>query len=386
MADILAEIVQQLENDPQSARIRKLLFYVCYNQWLTDSEQVANTDLSRMVKLVQKFFPTPAVLQEQLQQIVNQISKPAEYSQVADTILAHCKRLHSLSQPSSASISDDGSDPEGITHAQSNVSQSFLHNPTARKVLSPITLFHQQAEISQKFANHPQADRLKKLLYCLTHRTWESDRTKLKDADFTTLIDSLWRLYNTYDELKQTTESVVQRLTKPIEYGAIAALLLEEVAPLYGKISKPTPLVTILSTPTPTPPRFDDKFDLRQDIMKSINPLRLKILLVSLLDGLFDESDAAWKNLRKQSLDELVDRFMTHSKTLSLLTLKLRDLAQQLSPTADYEAVATTFLKVITPHFPAKSSSSLQTIDKFKPSTDREDHLDHTNFVANQVG
>lgn len=386
MVDLLAEIAQQLEQDSQAQRIRKLLFYVCHNQWLTDPAQIAATDLSRLVKLVQQFFPSLAILQEQLQQIVNQISKPAEYSQIADVIVTHFTPLYDQNH-TQYNLRDHNLQDQSVTSPQLNDPTNFLSKTTAEKVLSPITLFQQQADIAKRLAAHPQADRLKKILYCLTHRKWESDRSQLEQADFTQLVDNLWRLYNTYDELQQTIENVVQRLTKPIEYGAIAAILLEETALLYGRTHKLTPLLTVLpATTEPTVPRCDPRFDIRQDLMKATNPLRLKILLVSLLDGLFDESDVAWNNLRKQSLDELVDRFINHSKSWSLLTLKLQDLVQQLSPSLEYEAVMEAFLKVIKPHCSDKRIQQGRDLEKIKPSSNIGESVDSSKLVAEKAG
>jgi adenylate cyclase len=352
MQDASATIARQLAQDDQAKRIYKLLIYVSEGAWVGEIAPPSEAMMQRGLCQVLQQFPDYGKLRSHLHANVNTLSKPAEYSEVADIILETIAQVHGVS----------GDDP----------TTTFL------RILPELTLPPENS-IYTPIAAHltplPNQIRLKKLAFCVAQSVWEGDVAKLEAMSWLDLMTTLHQRYPQELELTQAFQQVVSRLSKPIEYSLLAETLINAIRPLYEIAPAETPAAFIpgslevaqdqseqvseadiefpLAYQTleivPPAPWSEGKgavlveaidsviFDLHYDIMKQSNPLRLKHLLLILVNSLEPEDAIDGMDLRQQTTIPLLSTaFRIHRKP-EILAIKLREIARKLPDPEEYE-------------------------------------------------
>lgn len=95
-----------------------------------------------------------------------------------------------------------------------------------------------------------------------------------------------------------------------------------------------------------------DLFDLRQAIMRYANPLRVKILLFSLLHERYQHDSVEQALLLKSyELDKLLSRTLKAYRRLYLLSSNLRRAAEQLDNPEEYTQTAMAILRAVKPFY-----------------------------------
>jgi hypothetical protein len=340
MEEIAASLARQFARDSQSVRMKKLLLYACYGQWENDIERLQEVDLEPVILQLRDGYPSLSQLQAHLQATVNHLSKPAEYSQVADALLANLSDLYPQSEASEVE------EPEEPTAFLGNFNPKLL-SPTGAN-----PLFVRQLQIAKALDLHPDRPRIAKLLICITRQHWESDELALAQADIRELIDEIWRLCSTLNDVQQAMVAVIQRLNKRAEYATIAKMILQQLRPLYDYQPVATPSLTtagfVAALPTmfpPVPARLQP-FDSRLEIIKFCNPLRAKILLFSLLHHSLDNVDQVYSLLRSHSLESLLEELVA-AYDATEISDRLYQMIPHLADAEDYQAVAAAILKAL---------------------------------------
>jgi hypothetical protein len=363
MQDASATIAYQLAQDDQAKRIYKLLIYVSEGAWVGDISAPSEVMMKRGLHQVLQQFPDYGKLRSHLHASVNTLSKPAEYSEVADIILETIAQVHGVS----------GDDP----------TTTFLRVLPELK-LTPENMIY--AGIAAHLATLSNQIRLKKLAFCVGQSVWEGDVAKLEAMSWLDLTTLLHQRYPQNAEVVQAFQQVVSRLSKPIEYSLLAETLIHAIAPLYpsDEIAPETLPETFTIAipeslePAETPdkpeqpeqqPQVDEEFklaydtvdvippspwgdskgvvlvesidavifDLHFDIMKLSNPLRLKHLLLILVNSLEPEDAIDGIDLRQQTTIPLLSTaFRIHRKP-DILAIKLREIARKLPDPEEYE-------------------------------------------------
>lgn len=360
MQDISAALARQFAEDEQSQRIYKLLLYITEGVW--EAEVISPTEMA-MLGLIRKLlgkFPDRAILTHHLHASVNTLSKPAAYSQIADFILDTVAFVQ-------------GTPLGGATSTFLRSPAQSSHTAEAYEIDRRITL------ISETLTRHPKNDRLKKLMLCVERSTWESDPGRLNAIAWNDILHSLYHQHPHLDHLTNATHKVVDRLSKPIEYAIIAQVALQQIHSLYQPLNlllskdsasptspfaaaAPPPdhapleetLATLPLSPThltssdlpPIPltlwkyestPIAPHIFDLRHDIIKSGNPLRVKHLLLMLTLNIDAQEALNPRTLRQEStLPLLATAFRLHRKP-EILAIKLKEIARKLPTPEEYE-------------------------------------------------
>ncbi len=362
MQDASATIARQLAQDDQAKRIYKLLIYVSEGAWVGEIAPPSEAMMNRGLCQVLHQFSDYGQLRSHLHASVNTLSKPAEYSEVADIILETIAQVHGVS----------GDDP----------TTTFLRILPELK-LTPETSIY--TPIAAHLTPLPNQIRLKKLAFCVAQSVWEGDVAKLEALSWLDLMTTLHQRYPTELELIQAFQQVVSRLSKPIEYSLLAETLMDAIRPLYEVAPAETPATFIpgslqavegqaaegqaaedepeqasetdaefpLAYQTldiiPPAPWSDGTgavlvesidsviFDLHYDIMKQSNPLRLKHLLLILVNSLEPEDAIDGMDLRQQTTIPLLSTaFRIHRKP-EILAIKLREIARKLPDPEEYE-------------------------------------------------
>ncbi|MEB3357865.1 MAG: hypothetical protein VKK04_14135 [Synechococcales bacterium] len=362
----LDEAVRDISLAQHLPRIKKLLVYACTQQWESDPRQLAGYHLHDLLEALLHRAPTVERLQALLYQLTDCLSKPAEYTLIANLIIEQLRPLY-----------EDGTE---------SVTPVSHHFPVCEA-------------IAHQLAQDPQALRVKKLLVLLCRSVWERDAQRLDCIPWESLVRELYQRAQTSDQLRAALNSAVRTLNKRTEYGAIARTILQACEPLYWDaansggeirsnsavpttgIMEPAIAATIDSAPPadaalPSPPAslvvkaLDelDWFELRLEIMKYTNPLLAKQLLLAVLypSTAKEQSNqspanwqaAGWRTLREHDLGGLLRRFLLPGHSLAELETALVTAVQQLNAPHHYPQVAATLLRIIRPVLvPARSQS-----------------------------
>ena len=370
MQDASATIARQLAQDEQATRIYKLLTYVSEGAWVGDISSPSEAMIHRVLDQLLKQFTDLTLLRSHLHASVNTLSKPAEYSQIADTILEAIFLARG-----------GGEDP----------TTTFL------RVVSPLvnsqtTLY---TTIAAQLLQLPNQVRLKKLAFCAAQSIWEGDVAKLEAMSWVDLTKMIHQRHAKRKELKKGLQQVVSRLSKPIEYSLLAETLIDNLQALYQLSSVNVPSIVpaelhfspvlngsdaeslanldAVNRDTHVPKSADvippspwsdgtgssmvesidaAVFDLHFDIMKLANPLLLKHLLLILVNSIEPEEAIEGMTLRQQStIPLLATAFRLHRKP-EILAIKLREIARKLPDSDEYE----TTIEAIMRAFKSRSS------------------------------
>jgi hypothetical protein len=304
MSDEFAFVIQQLEQDANALRIKKLLLYVCKNWWENDATRLNVISLASLVEEIRQTHLTVEHLRSRLTHLVGTLNKSAEYFSIAHTIASALEIL-------------------------------YTQETTAIAVpKSPVP----QDPIIEKLEQEVQVIRIKKLLICACRKYWEANPKVIEQIALKELIDDLIELHPTFDQLRSGLNAVVKTLNKPIEYFAITEIILREVEVRYGKANEPQPI-------SETVEGTIDLFDIRLEILKYANPLQTKILLFSVAYYLFEFRNQDWLNLRLYSLDGLLRTVLSQTSSLEDLQQKLQSKAQYLGQSEQYVEIVPVIVK-----------------------------------------
>lgn len=339
MEEIAASLARQFSRDSQAVRMKKLLLFACYGQWENNLERLHTVTLEPVILQLRDGYASFQQLQAHLQATVNQLSKPAEYSQVADALLVNLSDLYPETQVGK------GEEEEEPTAFMGGFNPNVF-------VSSGNPLFMRQLQIAKALDLHPDRDRIAKLLICITRQQWETDPLALAQADVRELVDEVWRLCSTLDDVQQAMVTVIQRISKRGEYAAIAKMILQQLKPLYEYIAPPPHEPTTEGIIASLPPMFPpvpvalQSFDSRLEIIKFCNPLRAKILLFSLLHHALPLGDPAPMMLRHHTLESLLQDLVAAYDATEIGD-QLYQVAQHLPDADDYQSAVAAILKAL---------------------------------------
>jgi len=232
---------------------------------------------------------------------------------------------------------------------------------------------------------HENSSRIKKLIYSVCKKHWENDLAVIDKIGLCNLLQELRISNPTIDDFKSQLYNVVKTLNKQAEYSLVANVIVSEMIKLYFEDQEATEIlpsqeVSILDakpsaskTPSVSPQknRFDlvyDPFELRLEIMKYTNPLRVKILLFSFLKHKFDMSDQDWLLVKSCELDNLLKNTFYACETILDLELKLHKIAKTLPEPNEYTQAANAIIQAMKPLYTAQvmatnQSESTQLLD-----------------------
>ncbi len=99
---VLQGIVQDLEQDAQIIRIKKLLLLSCTGHWESDSQKIGLLDTTRLIHRLRGLSPEMDVLERRLRQAAAYLNKPMVYDAIATTLIHKCAQLYQQAPPAPA--------------------------------------------------------------------------------------------------------------------------------------------------------------------------------------------------------------------------------------------------------------------------------------------
>jgi len=321
------EVAQELAQEQNLTRIKKLLIYICTQVWESDRPYLDQVSLVDLLHDLRAIAPTADQLQSRLDTAVQSLSKAAEYTLVSGIIMTRVERLYP----------DMG----------------------ARRGLADEDLY---GAIAQRLEQNAGGDRIKKLLLLACKSTWVPDAIQLAEVNLTDLIRDLHGLTPSLVTLQAVLESLVNTLSKRAEYTIASNEISNAFQPLYaattGKVAALLPPPIDLSEGAwqasqpalSQAPDLFDLFDLRLEIMRYTNPYRAKVVLFSLLHEPFTNSTEQESMVKSHTLDDLL-RVMLQTYKLSEVEVQLLSVAKNLEDAEDCVQAAQVILGAIKPFY-----------------------------------
>ncbi len=213
-------------------------------------------------------------------------------------------------------------------------------------------------EIAKYLEHHESSQRIKKLIFFACKNEWENDQDTLDRFKLQELIQELSSLNPTIDHLNLSLSIAVKNISKPKQYSIIASIIIKEIQKLYLTSEEQTGIILnppdqeeqtgiILNSPHQNIPIFYsseqrssnlptktpssskksqyNQFDLRQNIMRFANPLRVKIILFSALYRRFTFNEDDWLKLKAEELDTLLQLLFDSCSTIGELESKINN-------------------------------------------------------------
>ncbi|MBW4468005.1 MAG: hypothetical protein KME07_21480 [Pegethrix bostrychoides GSE-TBD4-15B] len=400
----LSQIASELCQDANLLRIKKLLFYVCTENWETDQQRLERLSLSVLLQHLLESSPSFEAFQQKINQAAASLNKSAEYRIVAHAVISRFS----------------------VVYAELHQEQVAA---TGQEVYW--TVMHQLQTLM------PAAEdqrRVKKLMLLTCRGSWETEASRLEELSLSALVRELHQVAPTAASLSATLTQVAQALNKPAVYSQLADRISLAFQPLYDSaitasvtasvtelrcasaeaavlpFAPPEPAVrgTNLTATNPTaadlsaaaiPSQLNtaeqptrtmlrvvqparsaspaarpaqsatrrvkkpadlraDLFDLRLEIMQDSNPYRIKILLFSLLHEPFQPDADHEALLRTHELDELLHGLFLSYRQYAELDGKLRQTAIALAK-EEYLQPAEALLRAVLPYYMAAPAVDL---------------------------
>ncbi|MDV3353367.1 adenylate/guanylate cyclase domain-containing protein [Leptolyngbyaceae cyanobacterium CCMR0082] len=363
------QALQSLGDHPDHLRIKKLIFGTCQNLWENDTTVLDQFSLQHLIDALVQRNPSVEHCRASLYRIVATLNHKEVYSDVAEVIL---QAITPLYIERAASLLPGGEPEEAEDAAEESVEESK----------------DRYQQVADELERDSQIIRIKKVLYCLCHKVWETDIRKIEQADTAILIQQLYQLTPTPNDLKYRLRHLLHHLNRKTKYTKIVNIIFKAFHPLYSAQTELIPMSTpgfSTANDTDSPetcfgdlpvgihpentvaysakslegPSMEvaqvkdraDLFELRLDIIKYCNPLRAKILLHSTLYSPFTGSSQEWSLLRSKTLEDFLREVFNYCSSFQDLESKLSIIVHCLEDTDDNEPVVTAILNAIKPYY-----------------------------------
>jgi hypothetical protein len=383
------KIVLELEKHEQAERIKKLIFCVCKNYWENDLSLINTIYLKHLIQELIELNSTQEQLHKSVYQIVNLLNRKEVYTSVANTIINKVGKLYyktdrkskSLAQQEPA-IQEDNNEPIVVNNGECLIDK-----------------------ITMNLEEDPNSARIKKIVFALCKNEWENDSEIIDRYDFNKLIQELYQNNSTLEELERSIYNLIKTLNRQSLYLLVAQRVIREMEYLYKnskirarpvnverkskKISKETSIISDFSKQTylfdelfkpseyleeksnlepetnsqpveesessATQNNSYNPFDLRLEVMKYGNPLRVKILAFSLTYHQFDNSSNDWSLLQTCTVDDLLFKLLQTYPTIAELEEQIYATAKKLKDSDEYLQPAGAIVQSMRPIYANKS-------------------------------
>ncbi len=378
----LDQVIQGLSHDPNLPRIKKLLIYSCRQTWETAPNQLSQYDLSCLVQELCQPHASLEHIKTRLYHLVKTLSKPAEYTLIANALIYHLEPLY-------LENSENLADP----------ATQVVHG------------WPDYATVAHQLEQDVDVLRVRKLIYAACRQTWENDPAVLSQTPLAELVQELYRLTSTPQTLDAILNGIVCTLNRQVEYRQIAQRIAIACSSLYPSHAESTQSLLSPAAPTPSPPAASvptgslplpspthspvsaaisppapsNLFDLRLEIMKYANPLRAKVLLFSVLHGSMEYTSPMWDMLKAEGLDELLSQLFHQYPIFAELQTKLPSTAQRLPERDTYSHVSDVILRAIKPCYPNGRAIAVQPIPTLEAEFTQADRREITGITHDQA-
>ncbi|MEC4983140.1 MAG: hypothetical protein SAJ37_05930 [Oscillatoria sp. PMC 1068.18] len=390
---LLAQVALDLEQNENSSRIKKLIYFLSTNHWENNLKIIENYALADLIKNVVQNYPTLDELTSAVYEIVQSLNRQGVYSLVGKTVISKLTYFY-----------EDETENTQIVVGFPNKATEYP-----------------QQHIVTNLEKNKNSARIKKLIFALCKRRWENDLKVIETYGYPALLTELQQTYPTLTQLNNALYQIVQSLNRKEIYVEVAKTIINQVKPLYNRgentaevkvipenqttetneestgivasvestgivagkkqieIAAEEKLPEVIRinsaetensfvidtaasisdsrfTPTETSAQSPEKinydvFEFRREIMNYTNPLRVKILVFSILHRRFDYSEHDWALLKGHDLDELLENLFATCSTLAELQAKISSVVESLPEAEENNQAAGAIMQLIKPFY-----------------------------------
>ncbi len=219
------------------------------------------------------------------------------------------------------------------------------------------------ADVVEALEQDENVLRIKRLVVFASHGFWVTEADDLAAMDMQRLVEELLVAVPNLGELKQKIQACVRQLNKPGVYALVADAIVDSIGLLYPSDGSPAASPTIatavawagmtgiepsdeLTVPGPDrPAQLPALLDLKLEVSNTVSPLRLKVLLFSLLHHPFAPEARDWHEFNSVDLSELLDTLWRQYHDFSVLEQRLYAIADELREPQEYRQAASALLR-----------------------------------------
>ena len=357
----------KLESHPETIRIKKLCFYLSQQYWENDATKLNLLSFEELIQQVLQFYPDHCGLKTKVFELVGSLNRSDAYLGAAETLVN--------------SLIDFYPDDSSIKR---NRGQTF--NIILDRVVACIK--------GQK-----DRKRTKKVIYAVCKDHWENDLNNIKAFSTKNLILELYETKPQLEDLQSSLSVLIENLNKSEAYTPIANNIIECFSLLYeykkykddeenkNKTSKRNktfenrkkyqsvedfPITVQQDTNGKTlsqtksmlknrektrvddsapsyPQEQNDIFELRFNVLQYTNPLRAKMLLLSILDTKYQEKLDDLSIVKNHTLESLLKLLLSSTHTLESLSYEFHQVINLFPNFEETQQTVDNLLKTIQP-------------------------------------
>jgi hypothetical protein len=364
--DVFQDVVRYLDHHEESLRIKKLIFCICKKYWENDPNILNSISLDDLINELVQTKTNNEQLTFSVYKLVKTLNRPKVYAGVATIIIDQIGKLYNTI----ASHYDTQLIPAVVESREMPVEESSSY---ADSLLEQIT---------RSLSKHTESTRIKKLLFATCKHRWENDPVAIDRYGLQKIILEIQQKYPSSASFKQGLHKIVENINKKALYVAVSDIILlhfeslydtevdyeeyeaqantremkTQIVPLKNHFMPPRAIrvpeaneesfgtsivdfeesraITELHIAEPASPSYPverkqyDPFELRLELFQYTNPLRVKILLYSILFNPWEQVGPDWITLRHYTLEEMLEQVIQSGKSLQNIEEKLEQIAR----------------------------------------------------------
>ena len=260
----LNKIVGDIQNHPQSNRIKKLIFSAYKNRWESNLQEIDTYDLQDIILQLRQNYRNIADLRQTLYGLVETLNRKEVYSLLADLILDRLEityqEVNNKSEEETFMMTQmiDSKEVEAVRQAANSAQSSETFEPTEIEALDnkeQLTFSvpeNNELESIEEIQNEEDYDffelrlkiiqytnplRAKSILYSTVYDRKFEDREQclsiLKNYTLDDLLSRLFYKYKTLEEIEENLSQTARETLEPdVNLQAVNAIV-ESIRPIY---------------------------------------------------------------------------------------------------------------------------------------------------------
>ncbi|MEM9980078.1 MAG: adenylate/guanylate cyclase domain-containing protein, partial [Cyanobacteria bacterium P01_D01_bin.2] len=220
----LEQALQTLGDHVDHLRIKKLIFGTCQNLWENDPTVLDQFSLQHLIESLVLNNPSVEQCRASLYRIVATLNHKEVYSDVAEVILQSVIPLYM--QRAAIAAAPKSEEVQKVAEESTEETKDRYQ------------------QVADELEHDSQIIRIKKVLYCLCHKVWETDIQKIEQADTAILVKQLYQLTPTPNDLKYRLRHLLHHLNRKAKYTKIVNTIFKAFHPLYSVQTELIPMST----------------------------------------------------------------------------------------------------------------------------------------------
>lgn len=355
MVSTSSSLLHKLEQPQQLLMMKKLLFAVCRNYWENDQTTLLSTEIEELITELRQSYPSLKEVNDQLNKIVRRLNKREKYYPIAK------KLMGIISQFYGEKIPENSLDTSPLEHQMISLKVPVNDSSILEKIV-------------ENLEEDKNSKRIHKLLFAIAKQRWENQPETLASCPLNQLVQEVYETSPTLEKLSLKLLQVVNNINKKQTYSQVYKTIITQFAKAYNApieseqlkglaTSHPDSVTPDSAQPQVVTETTQHKFNynpyqLRQEIMKHTNPLRVKMLLYYSLNptSIVAQQEVDGLLLKTYELDKMLMQMVQKFHSIKELQYHLETAALSISSIQNRELsidqnlqVAKALLKVLQP-------------------------------------